>query len=64
MSISGIITHGLTQNTSEVLLIGLESGDAPIDTGPGTKPSVQPAGDPSWPPDENPSQVMKKWEGD
>ena len=64
MSISGIITHGLTQNTSEILLIGLESGEAPPVTGPGTKPSTQPAGDPSWPSDENPSQVMKKWEGD
>jgi len=64
MSVSGIITHGLTQNTSEILLIGLESGDPPIFTGPGTKPSVQSAGDPSWDPEENPSQVMKKWEGD
>jgi len=64
MSISGIIALGLTQTVSDIVMIGLESGDPPEFVDPGTKPSTQPAGDPSWPNDERTDQPMKKWEGD
>jgi len=63
MSLSGIIANGLTQNVGEILLNGIESGVAAVAAVNGF-PSTQPSGDPSWPPCEDPTDVMMKWFGD